>query len=279
MSRRKNELAEWGEAALRELRGPVAGEVRRKFAKWRDPRARLLRKRKRARQSATAGAVSTGVLGVGAFGSFSPEAFGILLPAGALETSLDVAAFGIGGVAVAAAFGSFTEWRRYRRLLKTPLPEAAPEPVELPPSSSQAREPMRLLRDAEQSMHQALNRLDADGFGEAADARATAQRAATALREVASRLQAVEAALPHVPATEQDELRAEAKRLRTELDEGIEGYRYLVAAAGRAVAASGAPEQRHAVQDATDRLAGLATALHELGWGSGAAGSTDPSRQ
>lgn len=279
MPRRKNELAEWGEAALRELRGPVFGQVRRKLAQWRDPRARLLRKRKRARQNATAGAVSTGGLGAGAYVSFAPHQFGIPVAPGMLETSLDVAAFGLGGVAVAAAFGSFAEWRRYRRLLKTPLPEPAPEPVELPPSGSRAREPMRLLRDAEQSMHQALTQLTVDGFGEADDARATANRAATALREVASRLQAVEAALPHVPATEQEELRADATRLRDELDEGIEGYRYLVAAAGRAVAASGAPEQRHAVQDATDRLAGLATALHELGWGSGTTGSVDPSHQ
>ncbi|MCA1186923.1 MULTISPECIES: hypothetical protein [unclassified Saccharopolyspora] len=278
MPPRKNELAAWGEAALRELRGPVVGEVRRKLAQWRDPRARLLRKRKRARQNATAGTVGTGVLGVGAYGAYAPHAFGLPVGAGALETMLDVAAFGVGGVAVAAAFGTVAEWRRYRRLLRTPLPEAAPEPVELPPNGSQAREPMRLLRDAEQSLHQALTQLGGGGFEEATDARATADRAATALREVASRLQAVEAALPHVPATEQADLRADVRRLRAELDEGVEGYRYLVAAAGRAVAASGAPEQRHAVQDATDRLAGLATALHELGWGSGTAGSADQPR-
>ncbi|MFR9730825.1 phage shock envelope stress response protein PspM [Saccharopolyspora sp. MS10] len=274
MSRRKSELAEWGEAALRELRGPVAGEVRRKLARWRDPRARLLRKRKRARQTTTAGAVSTGVLGVGAVGSFQPQVFGLAIGAGPLETALDVAAFGLGGVALAAACGTVAEWRRYRRLIRMPLPEAPPEPVELPPTGSRAREPMRLLRDAEQSLHQALAPLEQSGFGEAADARATANRAATALREVAARLRAVESALPHVPTSEQQELRADADRLRAELDEGIEGYRHLVASAGRAAAVSGAQEQRAAVQDATDRLAGLATALHELGRGSDAAGPT-----
>jgi len=268
----RKELAEWGEAALRELRGPVAGEVRRKIARWRDPRARLLRKRRRARQTAVTGAVGTGALGAGSYAAFAPHAIG-LFPGPALETLLDVTAFGVGGVAVATAFGSVAAWRQYRRLVRTPLPDAAPEPVELPPSGSQARAPMRLLADAEQSMHRALSQLSSGGFAEAADARATADSAAAALREVAARLQAVEGAMAHAPESEQEHLRADVRRLRAELDEGVEGYRHLVAAAGRAVAASGSPEQRHAVQDATDRLAGLAAGLHELGpGGTGAAG-------
>ncbi|MEU6129049.1 hypothetical protein ABZ805_07740 [Saccharopolyspora sp. NPDC047091] len=278
MPPRRNELAAWGEAALRELRGPVAGEVRRTLARWRDPRARLLRKRKRARRQATAGTVGTGVLGVGTYGAFAPETFGIPVGDGVLETMFDVAGFGVGAVALAAAAGTAVGWRRYRRLLKAPLPAAAPEPVELPAHGSQAREPMRLLRDAEQSLHESLAQLGDGGFGEATEARATADRAATALREIASRLQAVERALPHVPGTEQGALRSDAQRLRTELDEGVEGYRHLVAAAGRAVAASGAPEQRHAVQDAADRLGGLAAALDELDRGSGTAGSADQPR-
>ena len=271
MPPQKKELAEWGEAALRELRGPIAGEFRRKLARWRDPRARLLRKRKRSRQTAITGTVGTGVFAAGSYGAFAPHVFG--MPAAQpLETMLDVAAFGIGGAAVATAVGAVASWRQYRKLCKVPLPEAAPEPGELPPNGSQAREPMRSLRDAEQSMHQALQQLSTAGFGEAADARDTANRAAAALREVSARLQAVEAALPHVPASEQEPLRADVQRLRGELDEGVEGYRHLVAAAGRAVAASGGPEQRHAVQDASDRLAGLATALLELGRGSGDTG-------
>lgn len=262
----RKELAEWGGAALRELRGPIAGEVRRKLASWRDPRARLLRKRKRTRQTAVTGTVGTGVLGLGSYGAFAPHAFGMPV-AQSLETVLDVSAFGVAGVAVATAVGSVAAWRQYRRLVRTPLPDAPPEPVELPQSGSQAREPMRSLRDAEQSMHQALSQLSSAGFAEAADARGTAERASAALREVAARLQAVEGTSAHAPAAEQEELRAEVRRLRTELDEGVEGYRHLVAAAGRAVAASGSAEQRHAVQDATDRLAGLAAGMQELDHG------------
>jgi hypothetical protein len=54
--------------------------------------------------------------------------------------------------------------------------------------------------------------------------------------------------------------------LREQLEDGVEEYGALVAAAGRTVAAtdSGMPEAKDALTDATDRLAGLASALREL---------------
>jgi hypothetical protein len=57
------------------------------------------------------------------------------------------------------------------------------------------------------------------------------------------------------------------RTLREQLDDGMGEYGALVAAAGRAVAAStsGMDESRQALTDATDRLAGLAIALRELG--------------
>jgi hypothetical protein len=54
------------------------------------------------------------------------------------------------------------------------------------------------------------------------------------------------------------------RRLRGQLDEGVDGYCVLVAAAGRALAASTAMDHRHALNDATDHLAGLASALRDL---------------
>ncbi len=276
MRSRGTELGEWSEAAVKQLRGPVLTGVRRKLAQWRDPRARLIRQRRRAKRTTGAGATTTGLLGGGAVLSFAPwmqtSPVGDVLS----ENLLDVTGVGLSGFALATAAGTIGAWRKYRRLTRTPLPDPAPEPVQLPAVGSQAREPMQQLRDAEQSLHGALQQLAADGTGaggdSVSDARKTADNAAAALRGVSGRLCAVEAAVEHAPEAERSGLRNDVRRLRSELDEGVEGYRHLVAAAGKAVAASGAPEQKHLMQDATDRLAGLAAALQEL-----SGGGDDPS--
>ncbi|MCI2420569.1 FUSC family protein [Saccharopolyspora sp. K220] len=267
MKSRKQELAQLGEAALEQLRGPVFSEVRRKFASWRDPRARLIRQRKRAKRTATGSAVTAGVFGAGSAASASlPEIWSSLGDLAWLFQG--TATFGLGGIAVISGVGAVGAGLKYRRLKRTPLPEPLPEPVALPPQGSAARDPMQRLRDAELSLHGALAQLTSAGAGSAAaDARGTADSAAAELRRVAERLLAVEAAIRHAPAAEQSALRADVQRLRAELDEGIDGYGGLVAAAGRAVAASGAPEQKHLLQDATDRLAGLAAGLRELSGG------------
>lgn len=241
--------------------------LRRKLAAWRDPRARLIRQRRRARRGSVGGAVTTGVLGGGAYVSYAAED----IAAGIepfTEAMLDVASFGLGGAALAAGVGAVGAGLRYRKLKRTPLPEPPPEPVELPAPGSRAREPMQRLRDAEKSLHEALTRLSESGQGvgaaSATEARAAASQAAVALRSVASRLVTVEGAIRHAPEGERAQLRSDVERLRAELDEGVDGYGGLVAAAGRAVAATGAAEQKHVMQDATDRLSGLAAALQEL---------------
>ncbi|MDA3624395.1 hypothetical protein [Saccharopolyspora oryzae] len=261
---RKNELAQLGEAALEQLRGPVLSEVRRKIARWRDPRARALRQRKRVKRTATASAAGAGVFGAGAVTSASAPV--LWEWGGSVGFFLqDVTTFGLGGLAVIGGATAVGAGVKYRRLKRTPLPEAPPEPVALPASGSAARAPMQRLRDAEQSLHGALQQLTSAGAGSAAaDARGTADSAAAELRRGAERLVAVEAAIPHAPAGERAALRSDVERLRQELDEGVDGYGALVAAAGRAVAASGASEQKHLLQDATDRLAGLADGLREL---------------
>ncbi|MDR7300592.1 phage shock envelope stress response protein PspM [Haloactinomyces albus] len=270
MSKRWNQLGEWNEFALDQLRGPVLTGFRRKLAAWRDPRARLIRRRRRAKHSTVAGATTTGVLGGSAYFSYAADHFWSAIEP-ATETMLDMTSFGIGGLALAMGAGTIGAGLKYRRLKRTPLPEPDPEPVQLPPHDSRAREPMRQLRDAEQSLHHALTQLTAAEAGvageSAADARSTAARAASALRAVADRLVAVEGAIPHAPTADREALQSDVRRLRAELDEGVESYGGLVAAAGRAVAASGASEQKHVMQDATDRLAGLASALQELSGG------------
>jgi hypothetical protein len=258
---RKQELAQLGEAALETLRGPVATEVRRKWADWRDPRARLVRRRKAAKRIAGTSGATAGVFGLGAVASWmTPIVDSVFFWTWAGET----AAVGLGGVAVAGGVGAVSAGLKYRKLKNTPLPEStASEP--LPAPGSAARPPMQRLREAEQTLNNALAELTSAGAGaSAAEARATADAAAAELRRGAKRLVAVESAMRYAPTAEQQELRADVDRLRAELDEGVSAYGGVVAAAGRAVAASGSGEQRHLLQDATDRLAGLAVGMREV---------------
>lgn len=99
-----------------------------------------------------------------------------------------------------------------------------------------------------------------------ADARQTADEAAAALRGLAARIQAIERGRNAAPARERAALDAAVAKLREQLDDGLEGYGGLVAAAGHTVAAAGDGliTSKQALTDATDRLAGLAMALREL---------------
>lgn len=266
MARGRDEVAEWGEFVLGQVRGPFADRVRKKVAAWRDPRARLLRRRRRAKHTTVAGGVGTGVLGGSSATAFMAD--DLVGVTGSMDAMANLAGVGFGALAIPAGIGTIVAWRKYRGLLREPLPEAPPEPVALPPADSAAREPMRKLRDAESSLHESLVQLTAASVhgvnDRAEDARATAVRTAAALRRVSDRLRSVESAQRFAPEADQETLRADAARLRADLDEGVEGYGKLVAAAARAVAASDEPEQASLMQDATDRLAGFAEGLHEI---------------
>ncbi|MCT2585202.1 hypothetical protein JT362_18975 [Actinophytocola sp. S1-96] len=147
------------------------------------------------------------------------------------------------------------------------LPAAAPSTA-LPPKGSAAREPMQRLADAETALAQVLGQLSAPSTSvpveSVAHVEATSSEAATALRAVAAQLVAVELARDHAPPLERGPLVDGVTRLREQLDEGLDGYRSLVAAAGRVVAANSAPGPKQELTDATDHLAGLAVALREL---------------
>lgn len=258
------ELAEWGET-VQQVQDAALHKVRAKLALRRDPRARLLRRRRRAKNLTVTAGAGTGIFGGLTFAAWAPHLAGPL--AAVPEILLDVTTVGFGGLTALAGICTVAAGARYRRLRRTPLPQAAPEPVDLPPHGSQAREPMQRLRDAEQSLHRALHQLTGLGVddGLVTDVRRTAQDVTTAMRRVAERLCVVESGIPHAPETERSGLRDEIRRLRAELDEGVAGYGRLLAAALRAVAASGDSEHTRGMQDATDRLAGLAAALRELG--------------
>ena len=176
----------------------------------------------------------------------------------------------------AVVFGTFSvrSGLKLRELKRTPLPAAPAGPPPLPPAGSAAREPMERLTECEASLSELLRQLSVpSSVGttpvsgvSVEDARQTAVEAAAALRGLAARIQAIERGRNSAPAREQAALDAAVGKLREQLDDGLEGYRGLVAAAGHTVAASsdGLVTSKQALTDATDRLAGLAMALREL---------------
>jgi hypothetical protein len=155
---------------------------------------------------------------------------------------------------------------------KPAVAAAAPvAPTALPPKRSAAYEPMQRLAEAENALGQVLAQLSGSAgmpssipIDSVAQAQVTSTEAATALRAVSAQLVAVELARDHAPPLERGPLVEGVSRLREQLDEGLDGYRSLVAAAGRVVAASSAPGPKQELTDATDHLAGLAVALREL---------------
>jgi hypothetical protein len=187
-----------------------------------------------------------------------------------------------GGVAGVAATGALSI-RSTRRmvLLKRaaerfdeqykPAVAATASPPPLPPKSSAAYEPMQRLGEAEDALAQLVRQLSGTQGTPAsvplesvAEAERTGAEAAQALRAVAAQLAAVELARDHAPPMERGALIDGVRRLREQLDEGLTGYRSLVAAAGRVVAASSSAGPKQELADATDHLAGLAVALREL---------------
>jgi hypothetical protein len=239
---------------------PLVAEVRSKWARWNEPAAKLERRKRRASRAVTLWVILT-LLCV------------LVGVAGMLSQGLGMAAAtGAAGVIVFGTLG-VRSGMRLRQLNRIPVPISAmaasspPEP--LPPADSAAHEPMRRLAECEESLTELLRQLSpSDALPDTSvdDARVAAQEAATTLRGLAARIQAVERARNAAPPGERAALDAAVSTLREQLDDGLEGYGALVAAAGRAVAASasGTRQSRDALTDATDRLAGLAIALREL---------------
>ncbi|GAB3450138.1 phage shock envelope stress response protein PspM [Actinophytocola sediminis] len=200
------------------------------------------------------------------------------------SSAVDQASAVIFGIAMALVTGTFAvratrkmtlikrEQRKFdERYAPADSVGAAAPPAALPPKGSSAREPIQRLAEAEAALDKVLAQL-AGGGGQPASvpaesveqARATSVEAATALRAVAAQLVAVELARDHAPPLERGPLVEGVARLREQLDEGLDGYRSLVAAAGGVVAASSSAGPNQELTDATDHLAGLAAALREL---------------
>jgi hypothetical protein len=254
---------------ITELAELCGQQVRRLVASARDPRAKALRRRRRARRAvilrsgvALASGTVTAVIGSSA----------------ALELS-EVAA---GSVATVAALGAGTAAVRLARLYRSPLPppQRPPAPA-LPPPDSAAREPMVRLAAAEAGLADLLAVLARPRHGvpvvapeTLAATRTALAEASVALRGTAEALCAVERAATGGFATEVADaqpsgLRAAVATLRSQLDAGVDEVCGLVTAAGAVVTAAGPEHRPIALAEATDRLTGLAAGLRELPYRTG----------
>jgi hypothetical protein len=261
---RRAELTELRELIERHVGDVVADQVRGQLGRWNSPAAKVERKIRRASTLLTVWIVVTLIAGVAAVVG--------LLGAITADEGYDQVLGGVTMVIIGGAMSTRSGLRlRALRRRKRELGNAAGAAnsrQSLPPRQSAAREPMRRLAEAERTLHDLLDRAGSAG-GMPADsveqARTTGIEAASALRSVADRLQAVERAREHAPVAERPALDEAIGRIVAQLDDGMDGYGTLIAAAGRLVAASSADGPDHqALTDATDHLHGLAMALREL---------------
>ncbi|MGV9747167.1 phage shock envelope stress response protein PspM [Rhodococcus zopfii] len=243
-------------AAFREVADGVVEAARR----WRDPSARLRRKKRRARRRARIFGAASGMWGVGT---------ATLVAASAPDWTI----VATGGTTAALAVPAVLAVRTARRLDALPLPPAPPRRRALPPQGSVARAPMARLASNEQSLAQLLGVLarsqavvaeDLDEIGEAA------QAASSALEAVAVDVVALESAASGSAAAGAQlgpALAAAGRRLET----GVDQFEELVAAAARF---AGAPEgsrpmavleqQRAELISASDRLEGWAQSWQDV---------------
>ncbi len=154
---------------------------------------------------------------------------------------------------------------RNRPVPGPPVVLAPPRPA-LPPLTSRAHQPVLALARAEVALAEVLDLLDTEDIPARSveRTRVTAAEAATALRAVATRLQAIERAREVMTGAEDRAALTESvQALHQQLENGLTGFRALVAAAGQTLAAAPAVD-RADLTDAADHLAAMAAALREL---------------
>jgi hypothetical protein len=232
-----------------------------------DPRARLLRQRRRALRWGlvfTAGCVFWGLVtaGLAAWGWFA------LL----LEIT--------GGIAVAQAMIATLLLIRYRWLRSEPLP--APRSTSsrrLPPPSSAARSAMSALRASERGFFSLLGVMERGNMlpaSEIRDLTAAANKSSAAMAATAAEVVSIERAANYTPQS-RSYLVPTINAFTAQLSAGVRQYNEMVTAAAQLVSsangdAAGAAtlpsaQQRYRTElaGATDRLLGWAQAFDELG--------------
>lgn len=159
-------------------------------------------------------------------------------------------------------------YRNLPRSAVTPARIRVEQRSRLPRPGSAARSPVRQLNEAEVALAELLRRLR-EVQGEPAEhvvehAWQVATDTATSLRAIAARAEAVEIAAEQAPPEERATFEEAAANLLRQLDEGLDAYRGLIAAAGHVVLAGIPVVETTELVEATESLAGLAAALREL---------------
>ncbi|MFD1149614.1 phage shock envelope stress response protein PspM [Saccharothrix hoggarensis] len=240
-----------------QLQGQLADQVKRRYAAWNDPRAKLDRRYRRSSRVLTFWLIVLALLAV----------VGTLTLTGVLPAGVGIgAALGFAGTSVLTV-RTHQKMRGIDAARKQMA--ALPSRQALPARSSAARQPMERLEAAEDTLRELLRQLDSAALtsvptDSVEQARSTGVEAASAIRAVSDQLQAVERARDTAPPLDRAPLVEGVRRLRAQLDEGVDGYCALVAAAGRVLAESTASNPRQVLGDATDHLAGLSSALRDL---------------
>jgi len=240
---------------------PLAEQARYRLQKWNDPRAKLERKRKRTNAVLTFWLVLITIFGTLAVFGFT----GVLGTWAAVGGTIGASVPAL--LSVRSGF-KLRELKAARQRLEL-APPPPPRPP-LPAHASSARVPMEKLHGAEDTLNDVLRQLDSPALTSLPTesiqhARQTAQEASAAIRAVSAQLQAVERARDTAPHLERASLVEGVRVLRIQLADGVDRYCVLVAAAGQALAASTAfQDPREFLDDATDHMAGLASAMRDV---------------
>jgi hypothetical protein len=227
-------------------------ELRGHLAVWRDPVYRHQRRKRWARRSLTVRALAT----VGLIWATTQVG-----SAPGVEASEVL----VGAATCVVAVGTARAARKVWRLERAAPPAFTPPPAPLPPRGSVARPALDRLAERERALGGLLTHLGSS----ADDIRPTAADAAAALRELGSRVAAVDAARQGAGASARGPLDSAVAALVRQLDQGVEAYDALVVAAADALSASatlraGDPALTRRLTEATDALAGLAAGLREV---------------
>lgn len=261
-------------ALAEQLRGPMLQQVQQvqnAVARRGDPavqlerqRARLARRQAWAARWATVWALITAICTLLAVTGFDSGIGGAV---GAIVVGMITGTLAVRATLRMRRYGKEREALGAANAPNAPVAAVQAGPHPLPPKGSLARQPMERLAEGESTLAELLAQIARVGSVPAESVehtRRTGADAALVLRRVAAQLTAVERARDHAPPMERGPLADAVRRLRTQLDEGVDGYGSLVAAAGRVLAASSLGGPNQDLTDATEHLAGLALALADL---------------
>lgn len=228
-----------------------------------DPRAKLMRKRRRALRLGLFFTVSC-VFWVGVtalLASWSTPVWALFIPS---------------PIAVGAAFLATLSFLRYRWLRGEPLPPQR-SARRLPPWGSAARQPMAALAASERGLFSLLGVMERGRMlppDELRELSVAANQTAATMAATANEVVSMERAISSAPQS-RSHLAPTITAFTTQLDHGARQYNEMVTAAAQLVSAantgsmSSSPMSQQRYRDelvnATDRLMGWAQAFDELG--------------